>query len=358
MNKIDKMNVIGLAIKQGISRNGIKYIAEELEKFAPTLVGCNIQKDHSPSIDASVGKITDATYEDKGAKVLFKGWVKNDNSNLIEKIEDGRISKVSIGAIAGKLIKEKEDDPHMIAKDLHSVELSLVVVPGVVGASISQALESVQQNKVDSKIKIKSVREVFDYTETEDENYDLTEDETKNIQASIDSKKTESMESKEEIIVKTEEIKQESVDTSDIQKIDSDIISNSEVTESVIENKEDKSLVEDAKMSEDENKTDAVVVVTESKVSAQEEKAPSINVEELVEKISETFSAQLKPIRDEITKLKEDKVKEVKETKSEFKSSDVTDKVKEAFSAGEYCVEKEKGALSLFRMPDAHGNLM
>ena len=131
---VDKIDVQGIAVVEGLSRNGIFYQAEELMKFTPTLKGKPILKDHNAITDNVIGKIT-KTYFMNGM-VFFDGWIKNDDKNIIDKINDGRISEVSIGAIVDKLVKEKSDDEFTIAKGMTGVELSLVVVPGVVGTKI------------------------------------------------------------------------------------------------------------------------------------------------------------------------------------------------------------------------------
>ena len=66
---VEKINVNGLAIKEGVSRNGILYTMEELKKFSPTLKGVSIQKDHSSSVNDSVGLVTETNTE-TGKKIF------------------------------------------------------------------------------------------------------------------------------------------------------------------------------------------------------------------------------------------------------------------------------------------------
>ncbi len=153
-----KLPVRGIAVKSGISRNGILYTKEELKKFAETMKGVSIIKDHEALTDNAVGVVEDAQFLPNSEEVRYEGWIKDEKLN--EQVQDGRVKHVSIGAIAGRLVKENEDDDYMIAKDMHCVELSTVIVPGVVGASIQQAL--VQHEKAQDlkdKLKIPAVCE-------------------------------------------------------------------------------------------------------------------------------------------------------------------------------------------------------
>lgn len=138
-----KLKVHGLAIKEGKSRNNIFYSAKELAKFTPTLKGVPIQKDHSSSVDKSVGLVSNTNTPDKGKQVFYEGWITEDGTGVTDKIADKRISKVSVGAMCGRLVKESENSDVMIAKDIEGAELSLVVCPGVPGASIQQTLKQI-----------------------------------------------------------------------------------------------------------------------------------------------------------------------------------------------------------------------
>lgn len=133
-----KVNIEGIAIVEGISRNNIMYRGVELNKFAPTLIGRPILKDHANETDKTIGKVTyaESFMENGKTKVKYKGWVKEDGTGIIDKINDERIKEVSIGATVGKLVKESEDSPYNIAKDMTALELSTTPCPGVVGTSL------------------------------------------------------------------------------------------------------------------------------------------------------------------------------------------------------------------------------
>jgi len=135
MNK--KLTISGIAVKEGISRNKRKYIAKELEKFTPSMIDRPILKDHEGVTDNVIGKITEAIYDENTKSVKYSGWIKEDGTGIIDKIKDGRIKEVSIGALAGKVVKENKDDDIIIPTDMEALELSTTPVPGNKGTSIA-----------------------------------------------------------------------------------------------------------------------------------------------------------------------------------------------------------------------------
>ena len=135
-----KLNVKGTAIRAGVSRNKMKYVPEELSPYAPTLSSRPIMKDHKGEVDSTVGLVTNSYTRDNGESVEFEGWLKDDNTGVLEKVEDGRIKEVSIGAMAARVVKESEDSEELIPRGLTAIELSLTPIPGVIGTSITQAL--------------------------------------------------------------------------------------------------------------------------------------------------------------------------------------------------------------------------
>ena len=139
-----KIKVAGIAIRPGISRNNIKYTVEELKKTAHELGNKPILKDHISQTDNVIGKTISASFSKdmKGEGVFYEGWAKEDGTGIVERIEDGRISEVSIGAIVEEMIKENEEDSHIIARGIHYLELSTTPTPGIVGTSISQSAEN------------------------------------------------------------------------------------------------------------------------------------------------------------------------------------------------------------------------
>jgi len=121
-------------------------------KFSNTLSGRPILKDHESKTDNTIGKVLEGKSINNGKEVAYSGWIKEDGTGIIERIKDGRISEVSIGAVCGKLVKESESSDVLIAKDMTALELSTTPTPGVVGTSISQTIDKYQEEKLDSAI--------------------------------------------------------------------------------------------------------------------------------------------------------------------------------------------------------------
>jgi flagellar biosynthesis GTPase FlhF len=154
----EQMEVGGIAIKPGISKNGINYTKEELKKFIPTLRNRPILKDHRGEVDNTVGLVT-KSFDKGGSVVGYSGWVKEDGSNLLEKINDGRVKEVSIGAFVKRLVKQNDNDDYLTAIGLEAMELSLTPIPAVRGTSLKQTLESMDAHRRDGKVKVTPVFE-------------------------------------------------------------------------------------------------------------------------------------------------------------------------------------------------------
>lgn len=141
----DGFKISGVAIDETISRNGIKYTAEELRKSAYTLKGKSLLDSHrQESIKDILGTVIEATFNEDSKSVEFTAVVKDKMAQ--EMIKDGRIQNVSIGARADDLI---ENETFKEAKGLEFLELSLVAVPGVANASISQGFAGALLEKFD-----------------------------------------------------------------------------------------------------------------------------------------------------------------------------------------------------------------
>lgn len=153
----DVMRIEGVAIEETTSRNNVTYKVEELEMAADTLVGAPLLKDHNNTVDGIVGKVTEA-YMD-GKQLKFKAEVMDDS--MKEKIKNGLIKNVSVGSKLKELQKVVEDEvTKFVAKGIEFLELSLVAVPGVKGATFSQsvteafdAFEVEERNNMENKLK-------------------------------------------------------------------------------------------------------------------------------------------------------------------------------------------------------------
>lgn len=135
----DEFHVEGTAIEQCVSRNGVKYLAEELLPATETLKGKPLLLDHRNETMAIVGRVKNAFYENQTNKVKFKAQIMEPK--IKEMIKDGRIQNVSVGARVKNLREEENNgDKYVVAEGIEFLELSLTPVPGIAGATITQAL--------------------------------------------------------------------------------------------------------------------------------------------------------------------------------------------------------------------------
>jgi len=160
----ESINVHGISIRPGVSKNGIMYTTAALKEFIPTLANKPILKDHNTTVDNTVG-LVESSFEQGVGVGAFEGWVKEDGTDLLTKIKDGRIKEVSIGAFAEKLVYENDDDEFLTAVGLSGMELSLTPTPAVEGTSVKQALESIEKRKLGEKVVVKPIFESLDLSE-------------------------------------------------------------------------------------------------------------------------------------------------------------------------------------------------
>jgi len=149
MNKY-RLAIKGIAISEGKSLNGIYYSAETLGKSYKSLSNKPIQKDHSNSVDATVGRLGETQFD--GVSITYKGFLMDKTA--IEMIKDGRISAVSIGASVGQILKKKDGSMEALGLTFH--ELSLVAIPGVPSASVE-----IEDYKKKSKLKERKDKKVI-----------------------------------------------------------------------------------------------------------------------------------------------------------------------------------------------------
>ena len=308
---VQKIEIEGIAIVEGKSRNNIYYTSKELEKFAPTLTGRPILKDHTNETDKTIGKVVKCESIDGGKKVRYKGWVKEDGTGIVEKIKDGRISEVSIGAMAGKLIKESEDSEYVIAKDLVGLELSTTPVPGVVGTSLSHS------NKTElTEEKLKEI--INDYMK---ENIETT------LQQNLSC-------SQSNVI---EKVKKEDKMESEENKTKVEVKENTETTEKLVSaNKEIEALKEQLRQN-------AISVYTEK---ATAKGVNTIDISKLTTEAISALTLQLDNIK-VAEKVERKEVKEVAQPKTE----DVKESVKSYDNFGGYVIESsDLGGIAFFKV--------
>ncbi len=170
----------GIAISEETTRNGITYIAEELEKAAPSWTGKPILLDHSNSVKDIVGRVKETVWNNENKSIEFAGQIMEED--IQNKINQGLITDVSIGAMVEDMIEDKEAGT-MTAIGLEGLELSLVAIPGSTSAGIENAMqnsfrlkeslakeERLKEAKKKAKVEVKTPQEkVVEQTEEEDD---------------------------------------------------------------------------------------------------------------------------------------------------------------------------------------------
>ena len=134
----DDFFIRGVAINETTTRNGVKYIASELEKAAPSFRNKPILTDHENSVRNIVGRTTEnVNFNSTKKGIEFEAKIMD--KMIKEMINDGRITDVSIGASVMDL-QENEEDKSVTAIGLEGLEISLVAIPGDPGANIANAI--------------------------------------------------------------------------------------------------------------------------------------------------------------------------------------------------------------------------
>ena len=146
----DSIKISGVCIREGISRNKRRYIATELDKFSKTMVGKPILSDHEATISSAIGTITKSESMDNGKFITYEADIYDDGKGTIEKIKRGILKEVSIGALAGKILRDKEDKELIIPINMEALELSIVVCPGNRGTSLNVDTE---ENYTEEQLK-------------------------------------------------------------------------------------------------------------------------------------------------------------------------------------------------------------
>lgn len=271
----DDFLINGIAINETTTRNGIRYIASELEKAAPSFRGKPILLDHKNEINSIVGRTTDNVNFNsmkKGiefeAKIMDKG--------IQSMITDGRITDVSIGAKVQDLEHDKKENT-MTAIGLEGLEISLVAVPGDPGANLASAME----NSFSIREMMMNDEEPVNYLNNEKEVDKMAEEEKKQPEAEAEKPAEEEVEAKAEEPEKdteaTEEnlkLRKEILDLKFENKVREEVAKRlkeqEDTTPPTEEPKEEEKSVEEEK-SEPEDETKGVVGEPEKEEEATEE---------------------------------------------------------------------------------------
>jgi len=154
----DDFIIRGIAINETTTLNNVKYVAEELEKAAPSFRDVPILLDHENSVKNIVGRTTEnVNFNFNEKRIDFEAKIRD--KDIQEMIKDGRLKSVSIGARVEDLTEE--EDGSMKALGVQGMEISFVACAGDQGATFGQALHSSfilkeMANKVDNKLDNKA----------------------------------------------------------------------------------------------------------------------------------------------------------------------------------------------------------
>jgi hypothetical protein len=156
-----KLFIIGNAISVGASRNKtlegkkIIYKEEELQKAASKMVGIPLILNHeSDDVRNIVGIVTEAKYEN--GSVPYKARIDHGEEDIVRKLTNGFINRVSIGADYEKL-EEKNDSISPLGLEI--LELSLVPIAGIPTADISQVICE-KYNEVSKMAEVDKTKEL------------------------------------------------------------------------------------------------------------------------------------------------------------------------------------------------------
>lgn len=180
----DSFFVTGSAINETVTRNNVKYTAEELRKSANSLINKPILKDHEAKIDNIIGKVREASYDESAKAIKFRGQIMEKKYQ--DMIKDGRLNNVSIGAMVEDITEEDfEDKKIKVAHGIEFLELSIVAVPGDSMATFSQALSESYEIKNTTDIVEEKVEEKSSDTEKNKMEADMKEAKIKELEEQV-----------------------------------------------------------------------------------------------------------------------------------------------------------------------------
>lgn len=152
---MSKITIKGIAIRSGTSKNGHKFLPEELTKASERSQGKTFPliKDHEAKTDNTIGRVSfglATTDADGTVMVPYTGFAIEDGTHITTRILEGAINEVSIGAYADRMVKESEDSTEEIPIGIHYAELSTTPVPAVENTQLTKAhiTSNVQEEKM------------------------------------------------------------------------------------------------------------------------------------------------------------------------------------------------------------------
>ena len=154
----DDFLVTGVCINETTTRNGIKYTVDELEHAAQSFRSKPILLDHENKVNNIVGRTTEnVSFSHEKRGIEFEARIVNED--IKQKINDGLITDVSIGASVKDLVEE--DDGSRRAVGLEGMEISFVAVPGDPNANLAQAMENSFMIREGMEIEDRAVDEIL-----------------------------------------------------------------------------------------------------------------------------------------------------------------------------------------------------
>ena len=160
----------GVAINETTTRNGVKYIASELEKAAPSFRNKPILLNHENRVENIVGRTTEnVNFSHSKGAIEFEARIVD--TKIKDMINQHLITNVSIGAKVSDLLKEKDSDV-VTAIGIEGLEISFVAVPGDPGATLAFAMAKGYQLKEQLDMA-KKVAEELDYKESKIEEQEI-----------------------------------------------------------------------------------------------------------------------------------------------------------------------------------------
>ena len=265
--------ISGVAINATTTRNGHVFLAEELQKSAKTLRNKPLLKDHNNSVESIVGRVTNnVSFNNEKEQVLFDARVMD--KVMQEKISQGLIDSVSVGAIVKEVEYDDKDETKEILRGIEFLELSLVAIPADKGATFATAIaESLKTSEAKIEIRQHNKEE-----EKMSENTNILQEENDSLKKELqDYKDNEAVTKAEEEKVKLkEDIKKEILN--DLVKKESE--ENEEETETETEPVEES--------------TEEVEEPTESEEVPEEESEPEKGEEKMKGKVNnETVETEI-----------------------------------------------------------------
>lgn len=173
----DEFIIKGVAVSETTSRNGIRYVADELSKAGDSWTGKPLLVDHRNEISALVGRVKESKFNPDTKAVDFSAVVMDES--IREKINKNLIQDVSIGAAVQSLDEAEGEEGVRIARGISGMELSFVCVPGVVEQGIS-SFSAALENSFAIKERMEMAEEMVDELDLDDEKEEEQE-ETKEI---------------------------------------------------------------------------------------------------------------------------------------------------------------------------------